>query len=134
MTTILVVEDSGPSRDALVRHLEARQYAVITAGDNSTGLARARESQPDLILLDLATPGMDGWNATAELKTHPATRHIPVIVLSSLTQPNERHRALAAGGDDLDSKPVEFDRLLAKIETLLASSSGFSKSESASGI
>jgi CheY-like chemotaxis protein len=122
MSTILIVEDNEASRDALARLLERRSYSVLTAVDGHDGVARAREKQPDLILMDLGMPGMDGWDATAQLKLDPETRHIPIIVLSAHAMPNDRHQALAAGGDDFDSKPVQFDRLLAKIEVLLSMS------------
>jgi two-component system cell cycle response regulator DivK len=120
MPKILLVEDNEASRDALARRLERRNYEVVLAGDGHQAVALAREAQPDLILMDLGMPGMDGWDATAHLKSDPETRHIPIIVLSARAMPNDRHQALAAGGDDFDSKPVQFDRLLEKIETLLA--------------
>ena len=124
MTTILIVEANDAGRDALARQLEGRNYSVLTAADGRDGMSRARELQPDLILMDLGVPGMDGWEATAQLKTDPETRHIPIIVLSAQTRPNDRHQALAAGGDDFDSKPVQFDRLLEKIEVLIAMGRG----------
>ena len=119
MPKILLVEDNEASRDALARRLERRKYEVVLAGDGHQAVSVAREAQPDLILMDLGMPGMDGWDATAHLKSDPETRHIPIIVLSARAMPNDRHQALAAGGDDFDSKPVQFDRLLEKIETLL---------------
>ena len=119
MPKILLVEDNEASRDALARRLERRNCEVVLAGDGHEAVALAREVQPDLILMDLGMPGMDGWDATAHLKADPDTRHIPIIVLSARAMPNDRHQALAAGGDDFDSKPVQFDRLLEKIETLL---------------
>jgi two-component system, cell cycle response regulator DivK len=124
MTKILIAEDNEASRDALARRLERRKFEVVLASDGLEAVARAREEQPDLILMDLGLPGMDGWDATARLKSDPDTRHIPIIVLSAHAMPNDRHQALAAGGDDFDSKPVQFDRLLEKIETLLAISRG----------
>lgn len=124
MSTILIVEDNEASRDALARLLERRSYSVLMAVDGHDGVARAREKQPDLILMDLGMPGMDGWDATAQLKLDPETRHIPIIVLSAHAMPNDRHQALAAGGDDFDSKPVQFERLLAKIEVLLSMAPG----------
>jgi CheY-like chemotaxis protein len=120
MPTILIVEDNEASRDALSRRLERRNYTVLTAGDGHQAVSVAQQTTPDLILMDLGMPGMDGWDATAALKMAPDTRHIPIIVLSAHAMPNDRHQALAAGGDDFDTKPVQFDRLLAKIETLLA--------------
>jgi len=124
MPKILLVEDNEASRDALARRLERRRFEVVLAGDGHQAVSVAREAQPDLILMDLGMPGMDGWDATAHLKSDPETRHIPIIVLSAHAMPNDRHQALAAGGDDFDSKPVQFDRLLEKIETLLTISRG----------
>jgi CheY-like chemotaxis protein len=121
MPTILIVEDNEPSRDALARRLERRNYAVLMASDGHEAISVTRAGKPDLILMDLRMPSMDGWDATALLKLDPDTRHIPVIVLSAHTLPNDRHQALAAGGDDFDTKPVHFDRLLAKIDALLIS-------------
>ena len=119
MATILIVEDNEASRDALARRLERRNYSVLMAVDGRQGVAVAQEAKPDLILMDLGMPGMDGWDATAALKMSAETRQIPIIVLSAHAMPNDRHQALAAGGDDFDTKPVQFDRLLAKIEALL---------------
>jgi two-component system cell cycle response regulator DivK len=120
MPTILVVEDNEPSRDALCRRLERRGYTVLSAIDGEQAVSMARTAPPDLILMDLGLPGIDGWEATRRLKGSDATRRIPLIVLSAHAMPNEREMALAAGGDDFDTKPVHFDQLLAKIETLLA--------------
>ena len=116
----MVVEDNEPSRDALCRRLERRGYAVVPALDGEQAVAMARSSQPDLILMDLGLPGIDGWEATRRLKGDDSTRRIPLIVLSAHAMPNDRDMALAAGGDDFDTKPVRFDQLLAKIDTLLA--------------
>jgi CheY-like chemotaxis protein len=124
MPKILIVEDNEASRDALTRRLERRNYSVIVAVDGLEAVAVARAAQPDLILMDLGLPGIDGWDATAHLKTDPETRHIPIIVLSAHAMPNDRHQALAAGGDDFDSKPVQFDRLLEKMKTLLTMNRG----------
>ena len=124
MPTILIVEDNEASRDALARRLQRRAYGVLTAVDGHQAVSVAQAEKPDLILMDLGMPGMDGWDATAALKMSIETRHIPIIVLSAHAMPNDRHQALAAGGDDFDSKPVQFDRLLEKIETLLAISRG----------
>jgi two-component system cell cycle response regulator DivK len=124
MPTLLLVEDNEASRDALARRLERRGYTILLAVDGHQAVSIGRASKPDLILMDLGLPGIDGWDATAHLKMDPETRKIPIIVLSAHAMPNDRHQALAAGGDDFDSKPVVFDRLLAKIETLLAHSAG----------
>ena len=134
MPKILLVEDNEASADALARRLERRDYSVRTAADGLQAVAMAKSDQPDLILMDLGLPGMDGWDATAHLKNDPETSHIPIIVLSAHAMPNDRHQALAAGGDDFDSKPVQFDRLLEKIETLLTMAGGSATSASASDI
>jgi CheY-like chemotaxis protein len=119
MPKILLVEDNEASADALARRLERRDYTVVIASDGHQAVAFAKSKSPDLILMDLGLPGIDGWDATAHLKADKETSHIPIIVLSAHAMPNDRHQALAAGGDDFDSKPVKFDRLLEKIETLL---------------
>jgi two-component system, cell cycle response regulator DivK len=119
MATILIVEDNEASRDALARRLQRRNYEVLLAADGHEAVSVVQHTKPDLILMDLGMPGMDGWDATAALKMSSETRHIPIIVLSAHAMPNDRHQALAAGGDDFDTKPVQFDRLLAKIEALL---------------
>ena len=125
MSTLLLVEDNEASRDALARRLERRGYDVLLAVDGHEAVSIGRSAKPDLILMDLGLPGIDGWDATAHLKMDPQTRHIPIIVLTAHAMPNDRHQALAAGGDDFDTKPVQFDRLLDKIETLLLSRTQF---------
>lgn len=124
MPKILLVEDNEASADALARRLERRGYNIVIASDGHQAVAFATSKLPDLILMDLGLPGIDGWDATAHLKGDPETSHIPIIVLSAHAMPNDRHQALAAGGDDFDSKPVQFDRLLGKIETLLHANRG----------
>jgi two-component system cell cycle response regulator DivK len=119
MARILMVEDNEMNRDALSRRLERRGYEVVLAVDGKQGLILARSAQPDLILMDLSLPEVDGWEATRCLKAASATAHIPLIVLSSHAMAGDREKALAAGCDDFDTKPVDFQRLLAKIETLL---------------
>jgi CheY-like chemotaxis protein len=121
MHTILLVEDNEPSRDALGRRLARRGFSVATAVDGQSAVAEARGRRPDLILMDLGLPVIDGWEATRQLKEDPDTRHIPIIVLSAHAMTADRNKALAAGADDFDSKPVRFEQLLAKIERLLAS-------------
>jgi CheY-like chemotaxis protein len=120
MATVLIVEDNEASRDALARRLERRRYTVLLAVDGRQAVSIARTAQPDLILMDLGLPGIDGWEATALLKQDSATRHIPIIVLSAHAMLSDREHALAAGGDDFDTKPVQLPRLLAKMEHLLA--------------
>jgi CheY-like chemotaxis protein len=119
MPTLLLVEDDEATRDALGRRLERRGYTVLVATDGQLALSIGRSAKPDLILMDLAMPGVDGWDATAYLKMDPQTRHIPIIILSAHARPNDRHQAFAAGGDDFDTKPVDFDGLIEKIERLL---------------
>jgi CheY-like chemotaxis protein len=119
LATIMVAEDNEPSRDALSRRLERRGYRILLAVDGEQAVSIARSTLPDLILMDLGLPGIDGWEATRQLKADAATRHIPLIVLSAHAMINDREMALAAGGDDFDTKPVRFQQLLGKIESLL---------------
>jgi CheY-like chemotaxis protein len=119
MATIMVVEDNEPSRDVLSRRLERQGYRVLLAVDGRQAVSVAHASQPDLILMDLGLPGIDGFEATRQLKRDAATRRIPIIVLSAHAMTNDRDMALAAGGDDFDTKPVRFQQLLEKIESLL---------------
>jgi two-component system cell cycle response regulator DivK len=119
-TTILVVEDNEASRDALSRRLARRGYRIVLAVDGLEAVSIGRSVRPDLILMDLGLPGIDGWEATRQLKSDPATSQIPIIVLSAHAMTNDRDLALAAGGDDFDTKPVRFQQLLEKIEALLA--------------
>jgi two-component system, cell cycle response regulator DivK len=120
MTTILLVEDNEPSRDALGRRLTRRGYAVLPAVNGEQAVTLARTAMPDLVLMDLGMPVMDGWEATRQLKDDATTRHIPIIVLSAHAMTDDRDLALAAGGDDFDSKPIRFERLVEKIEALLS--------------
>jgi CheY-like chemotaxis protein len=115
----MVVEDNEPSRDVLGRRLERRGYRVIVAADGQQAVSVAHSAKPDLILMDLGLPIIDGWEATRLLKGDAATRHIPIIVLSAHAMTNDRELALAAGGDEFDTKPVRFQQLLEKIESLL---------------
>ena len=119
-TTILVVEDNEASRDALSRRLARRGYGIVLAVDGHEAVSIGRSARPDIILMDLGLPGIDGWEATRQLKSDPATSQIPIIVLSAHAMTNDRDLALAAGGDDFDTKPVRFQQLLEKIEALLA--------------
>ena len=118
-TTLMIVEDNEASRDALARRLERHGYRVLLAVDGRQGVSAARTQLPDLILMDLGLPVLDGWDATRQLKADARTRHIPIIVLSAHAMTNDRDRALAAGGDDFDTKPIRFQALLGKIATLL---------------
>ena len=122
MATILLVEDNEASRDALARRLERRGYDVLVAVNGEQAVTVGRTAQPDLILMDLGLPVIDGWEATRRLKADPASQAIPIIVLSAHAMTNDRELALAAGGNEFDTKPVRFQQLLAKIESLLPKS------------
>ena len=119
MPRLLLVEDNEESRDALSRHLRRKGYEVLTAVDGRQGLEAARAGDPALVLMDMSLPGLDGWEATRLLKGDPRTRHIPVIALTAHAKAGDRERALAAGCDEYDTKPVEFARLLGKVRALL---------------
>jgi two-component system, cell cycle response regulator DivK len=116
---ILLIEDNEMSRDMLSRRLERQGYAVVSAQDGSEGVRLAREEHPDLILMDLSLPVLDGWGASQRLKSDEATRSIPVIALTAHAMAGDEARARAAGCDDFDTKPVDLSRLLAKINALL---------------
>ena len=119
MPRLLVVEDNEMTRDMLSRRLIKRGYEVDMAVDGEQGLAMARSNPPALILMDMSLPGLDGWEATRQLKTMPETRAVPVIALTAHAMAGDREKALAAGCDDFDTKPVDLPRLLAKIEALV---------------
>lgn len=123
MTRILYVEDNEDNIYMLARRLERRGFEVIAAPDGAQGVAMALSERPDLILMDLRLPVLDGWEATRRLKAEAATRGIPVIALSAHAMAGDRDAALASGCDDFDTKPVQFGRLLAKIEALLPKAS-----------
>lgn len=120
MPRVLLVEDNEMNRDMLTRRLEKRGYSIVVAVDGAQGVAAAQQLQPAVILMDMSLPVMDGWEASSRLKCDPATRHIPVIGLSSHAMAADRERALAAGCNDYDTKPVDLERLIAKIEQCLA--------------
>ncbi len=120
MPRILLVEDNEMNRDMLSRRLERKGYAVLCAVDGQQGLELARRESPDLILMDLSLPVLDGWEATRRLKADPELRRIPVIALTAHAMARDEQQARAAGCDDFDTKPVELPRLLAKIQALLA--------------
>lgn len=115
---ILLVEDNEMNRDMLSRRLQRKGYEVITAIDGAQGLEMARSEVPQLILMDMSLPVMDGWEATRILKSNADTRPIPIIALTAHAMAGDREKALEAGVDDYDTKPVEFPRLLEKIELL----------------
>ena len=119
MTRILLIEDNEMNRDVLSRRLERRGYQVLVANDGQQGMAMAREEQPDLILMDMRLPVLDGWTATQQLKAAAETEAIPIIALTAHAIAGDRERAVEVGCDDYEAKPVDFSRLLVKIRTLL---------------
>ena len=119
MPKILLVEDNEMNRDMLSRRLQRRGYDVIIAVDGEEGITMAGAQAPDLILMDMSLPVLKGWDATRQLKASPQTRAIPVIALTAHAMANYREKALEAGCDDYDTKPIELPRLLGKIEALL---------------
>jgi CheY-like chemotaxis protein len=118
MPKILLVEDNEMNRDMLSRRLGKRGYEVVVAVDGQEGVAMARAEAPALVLMDMSLPGLDGWEATRRIKAGPATRSIPVIALTAHAMADDREKALGAGCDDFDTKPIELDRLLGKIAAL----------------
>ena len=120
MTTILIVEDNELNRDMLSRRLVRRGYHVLLAVDGEDGIAKARAGTPDLILMDMSLPLMDGWEATRRMKEDESVRHVPIIALTAHAMANDRDKALEAGCDDYDTKPIDLSRLLTKIEALLS--------------
>jgi CheY-like chemotaxis protein len=119
MTKILLVEDNEMNRDMLSRRLQKQGYEVVIAVDGEEGVAKAQNEAPALILMDMSLPGVDGWEATRRLKAAPRTQKIPVIALTAHAMTDDRDKAMAAGCDDFDTKPVELPRLLSKIQALL---------------
>ena len=119
MTKILLVEDNEMNRDMLSRRLERRGYQVLIAVDGAEGVRMAQAEVPALILMDMSLPVLDGWEATRQLKAAPATGAIPIIALTAHAMSGDREKAIEAGCDDFDTKPVDLPRLLAKIDALL---------------
>ena len=119
MPKVLVVEDNEMNRDMLSRRLQRRGYEVIISVDGEDGVNKAASDSPDIILMDMDLPILDGWAATQKLKAAPETQSIPVIALTAHAMAGDREKALEAGCDDYDTKPVEIARLIEKIETLL---------------
>lgn len=124
MPKLLVVEDDAANRDLIARLLAGLGYKVATAEHGLRGLALARELQPDVILLDMGLPLLNGWQVAQRLKAQPATRAIPIIALTAYALIEDRERCLAAGCDEYDSKPIEVERLHAKIQLLLQRAAG----------
>jgi CheY-like chemotaxis protein len=119
MTKILLVEDNEMNRDMLSRRLGRKGYEVIMATDGRQAVAMAAAENPDLILMDMSLPVIDGWEATRQVKAAPATRAIPVIALTAHAMAGDREKAIQAGCDDYDTKPIDFPRLLEKMTSLL---------------
>lgn len=119
MSRLLYVEDNDDNVYMLRSRLTRRGFTVLVAADGAAGVAAAAQERPDLILMDLSLPVLDGWEATRRIKAQPATCHIPVIALTAHAMAGDRERALEAGCDDFDTKPVELERLLTKIRALL---------------
>ena len=122
MPRILIVEDNEMNRDMISRRLVRRGFDVITAADGKSGIAQAGAALPDLILMDLSLPEIDGWEATRQLKADAATKHIPVIALTAHAMAGDETRAFEAGCDDYETKPVDLPRLLEKINRHLGTS------------
>ncbi len=119
MAKVLLVEDNEMNRDMLSRRLQRKGFEVIVAGDGQQGVAKASAESPDLILLDMSLPVMDGWEAARKIKGDPETRDIPIIALTAHAMAGDREKALVAGCDESDTKPVELPRLLGKINLFL---------------
>jgi two-component system, cell cycle response regulator DivK len=119
MKKILLIEDNELNRDMLSRRLSRRGYEVLLAVDGREGIRLAKEAMPDLILMDMNLPEVDGWEATRRIKADPSTRQVPVIALTAHAMPGDAAKAIAAGCDDYDTKPVEMPRLMAKLSAFL---------------
>ena len=119
MSKILIVEDNEMNRDMLSRRLERRGFAVVMAVDGQQGVEMTRSERPDLVLMDMSLPVMDGWTATRAIKDDPELAKIPVIALTAHAMEGDREKAMAAGCDDYDTKPIELPRLLEKIGKFL---------------
>ena len=119
MTTILIVEDNEMNRDMLSRRLVRKGYAVVIAVDGAMSIDVARAESPDLVLMDMSLPVIDGWEATRRMKADASLKHIPVIALTAHAMSSDRDKAIEAGCDDYDTKPIDLTRLLGKIESLV---------------
>ncbi len=124
MAKILIVEDNELNRDMLSRRLIRRGYAVVIAADGAAGVSMALSELPDLILLDMSLPVLDGWEAARRIKAEPATRGIPIVALTAHAMAGDEARARSAGCDEFDTKPIDLPRLLGKIEGCLGTASG----------
>lgn len=121
MSKVLLVEDNEMNRDMLSRRLERKGFDVVYAQDGSVAVELASSEQPTLILMDMSLPVMDGWEATRRIKADPETKSIPIIALTAHAMAGDREKAIEAGCEDYDTKPVDFPRLLGKIESLIGS-------------
>ena len=119
MSKILIVEDNEMNRDMLSRRLERKGFEVVMAEDGKKGVDMSKSETPDLILMDLSLPIMDGWEATSTIKSEESTRGIPIIVLTAHAMSGDREKALEAGADEYDTKPIDFKRLLGKIKDFI---------------
>ena len=119
MSKILIVEDNEMNRDMLSRRLERKGYEVVMAEDGQKGVDMSKSENPDLILMDLSLPIMDGWEATSTIKGHNDSKDIPIIVLTAHAMAGDREKALEAGADEYDTKPIDFKRLLGKIKDFI---------------
>jgi two-component system, cell cycle response regulator DivK len=119
MAKLVLVEDNEMNRDMLSRRLIRRGYQVAIAVDGAQGVAMAQSEKPDLVVMDLSLPVLDGWEATRRIKAGADTKHLPVIGLTAHAMAGDREKALEAGCDDYDTKPIDFERLIGKIESLL---------------
>jgi CheY-like chemotaxis protein len=124
MTKVLLVEDNEMNIDMLSRRLRKRQFDVVVAMTGAEAIAKAQSERPDVILMDVELPDLDGWEASRRLKSDPATKAVPIIAVTAHAMADHRDRSLAAGCDDFESKPIDFARLLTKIETLLGKRAG----------
>lgn len=122
MAKVLLVEDNEMNRDMLSRRLERKGYEVVIAVDGQEGVDKARSENPSIILMDMSLPVIDGWEATRQIKADPALQQIPVIALTAHAMAGDREKALDAGCDDYDTKPIELPRLLEKMSALLGDS------------
>lgn len=120
MAKLLLVEDNELNRDMLARRLEKRGFQVVIATDGLAGIEMARKEMPDLVLMDMSLPGLDGWQASRQLKSDNVTARIPIIALTAHAMAEDREKAMAAGCNEYETKPVELTSLLAKIQALLA--------------
>jgi len=124
MPKVLLVEDNEMNRDMLSRRLVRRGYEVVFAVDGQQGVDLAKSARPDIILMDMSLPVIDGWEATRRVKADAATKNMPVIGLTAHAMSGDREKAMAAGCDDYDTKPIELDRLIGKMERLLGAAKG----------